>query len=233
MFSSTVFAVAARSPRHIVPVCTFLAELFPIRKRGSSALPHERRGDRLPGRPDALHNTRFVRVFPELWPMRPSDSLSGLPRGPALLGALVLGSTRSAALHPLSLALPPHLAVWGLGFRGQSVGDPKSRTHLWNLGIERARAHPPSLPRREDPGTQDPSLLGSAREEWEGGRREEVQLTACSLVLISFSWLWKSTSLSFAPFQAPECFGLFVFTRFLTLHCLVQLPVLMIHGLPF
>ena len=29
--SSTVFAVPARSLRHLVPVCTFLAELFPIR----------------------------------------------------------------------------------------------------------------------------------------------------------------------------------------------------------
>ena len=35
--SSTVFAVSARSLRHLVPVCTCLAELFPIRKRGSSA----------------------------------------------------------------------------------------------------------------------------------------------------------------------------------------------------
>ena len=53
--SSAVFAVPARSPRHFVPVCTFLAELFPIRKCGSSALPHERRGVWLPGRSDALH----------------------------------------------------------------------------------------------------------------------------------------------------------------------------------
>ena len=42
--ASAVLAVPARSPRHLVLVCTFLAELFPIRKRGSSALPHERRG---------------------------------------------------------------------------------------------------------------------------------------------------------------------------------------------
>ena len=41
--SSTVFAVPTRSSRHLVPVCTFLAERFPIRKCGSSALPHERR----------------------------------------------------------------------------------------------------------------------------------------------------------------------------------------------
>ena len=33
MFHFTVFAVPARSLRHFVPVCTFLAELFPIRKR--------------------------------------------------------------------------------------------------------------------------------------------------------------------------------------------------------
>ena len=52
--SSTVFAVPARSPRHFVPVCTFLAELFQIRKRGSSAHPQERRGVWLPGRSDAL-----------------------------------------------------------------------------------------------------------------------------------------------------------------------------------
>ena len=45
----------ARSLRHLVPVCTFVAELFPIRKRGSSALPHERRGVWLPGRSHALH----------------------------------------------------------------------------------------------------------------------------------------------------------------------------------
>ena len=53
--SFTVFATPARSPRHFVPVCTFLAELFPIRERGSSALPHARRGVWLPGRSDALH----------------------------------------------------------------------------------------------------------------------------------------------------------------------------------
>ena len=47
------------APRHFVPVCTFLAELFPIRQRGSSALPRERRGVWLPGRSDALHNSIF------------------------------------------------------------------------------------------------------------------------------------------------------------------------------
>ena len=53
--SSTILAVPARSLRHLVPVCTFLAELFPIRKRGSSALPHERRGVWLPGRSHGVH----------------------------------------------------------------------------------------------------------------------------------------------------------------------------------
>ena len=48
--SSAVLVVPARSLRHLVPVCTFLAELSPIRKRGSSALPHGRRGVGLPGR---------------------------------------------------------------------------------------------------------------------------------------------------------------------------------------
>ena len=53
--SSAVRAVPARSLRHVVPVCTFLAELFPIRKRGSSAPPHVRRGVWLFGRSHALH----------------------------------------------------------------------------------------------------------------------------------------------------------------------------------
>ena len=43
-------------------VCTFLAELFPIRMRGSSALPHERRGIWLPGRSDALRRLSAQRV---------------------------------------------------------------------------------------------------------------------------------------------------------------------------
>ena len=38
------FAVPARSLRDHIPVCTVFAELFPIRKRGSSTPPHERRG---------------------------------------------------------------------------------------------------------------------------------------------------------------------------------------------
>ena len=54
----TVPSVHARSFRDHIPdldVCTFLAELFWIQKRGSSALPHERRGVWLPGRSPALH----------------------------------------------------------------------------------------------------------------------------------------------------------------------------------
>ena len=61
--SSTVLAVPARSPRPFVPVCTFLAELFPIRKRGSSALLHERRGVWLPGRPHAFHNLAIDEII--------------------------------------------------------------------------------------------------------------------------------------------------------------------------
>ena len=56
--SSAVLAVPARSLRHLVPVCTFLAELFPIRKRGSSALSDERRGVRLHDRSHAFHSKR-------------------------------------------------------------------------------------------------------------------------------------------------------------------------------
>ena len=40
--SSAVFSVLAQSLPHLLPVCTFLADLFPIRKRRSNALPHER-----------------------------------------------------------------------------------------------------------------------------------------------------------------------------------------------
>ena len=54
---------------HFDPGCTFLAELFPIRKRGSSALPHERRGVWLPGRSDALHRMCHD------WQSSPSQSL--------------------------------------------------------------------------------------------------------------------------------------------------------------
>ena len=53
--SSAILAVPARSLRHLVHVWTFLAELFPIWKRGLSALPHNRRGVRQPGRSHALH----------------------------------------------------------------------------------------------------------------------------------------------------------------------------------
>ena len=42
MFHPPSLPFPARPLRHLVPVCTFLAELFPIRKRGSGALPHER-----------------------------------------------------------------------------------------------------------------------------------------------------------------------------------------------
>ena len=52
---SAGFAVPARSLRDHIPVCTASAGLHPIRKRGSSALPHERRGVWLPGRSHALH----------------------------------------------------------------------------------------------------------------------------------------------------------------------------------
>ena len=75
--SSTVFAV--RSLRHFVLVCTFLAELLPIRKCGSSALPHERRGVWLPGRFDALHTSSTTR-----WSVGARggrDSISKLIRG--------------------------------------------------------------------------------------------------------------------------------------------------------
>ena len=55
--SSTVFAVPALSLRHHVPICTVFVELYPTRKRGSSALPHERRGVWLLGRSHALHRS--------------------------------------------------------------------------------------------------------------------------------------------------------------------------------
>ena len=53
--SSAVLAVPAQSLRDHVPVCTVFVELYPTRKRGSSALPHERRGVWLLGRSRALH----------------------------------------------------------------------------------------------------------------------------------------------------------------------------------
>ena len=49
------------------------------------------------------------------------------------------------------------------GFRAKSVG----RTLLLNLGHERATRAPPQW---RDPGTQDPSLLGS---DWAGGGTEK------------------------------------------------------------
>ena len=51
---SAVLAVPARPLGHLVPVFPFFAELFPIRKRGSGALP-QRREVWLPGRYHALH----------------------------------------------------------------------------------------------------------------------------------------------------------------------------------
>ena len=45
----------SRPPSRPWRLHNFLAELFPNRKRRSSALPHERRGVWLPGRSDALH----------------------------------------------------------------------------------------------------------------------------------------------------------------------------------
>ena len=54
---SASFAVPARSLRDHIPVCTVFAELFPIRKRGSSTPPHERRGVWPPGRFHALHRS--------------------------------------------------------------------------------------------------------------------------------------------------------------------------------
>ena len=54
--SSAVFAVPARSLRDHILVRTVFAGLHPMRKRGSSALPHERRGVWLPGRSHALQS---------------------------------------------------------------------------------------------------------------------------------------------------------------------------------
>ena len=56
--SSAVRAVPAWPLRDHMPVCTVFVELYPTRKRGSSALPHERRGVWLPGRSHALHSLR-------------------------------------------------------------------------------------------------------------------------------------------------------------------------------
>ena len=55
--SSTILVVPARSLRHHVPVRTFFVELYPTQKRGSSAVPHERRGVWLLGRSHALHTS--------------------------------------------------------------------------------------------------------------------------------------------------------------------------------
>ena len=74
--SVVLLPVPARSLRHLIPSYFFLAELFPIRKRGSSAIPHERRKLWPPDRSHALHKLmspkRVTRSF--LWTMtrRPS-----------------------------------------------------------------------------------------------------------------------------------------------------------------
>ena len=52
--------------------------------------------------------------------------------------------------------------VEGKGFEGQSVGHPKSRTLLLNLGLERAARAPVQW---RDPGTKDPSLPESTGGE--------------------------------------------------------------------
>ena len=56
-FSCFIRLCCSRTVTHFALVCTFLDELLPIRKRGSSALPHERRGVWLPGRSHSLHNS--------------------------------------------------------------------------------------------------------------------------------------------------------------------------------
>ena len=60
--SSAILVVPARSLRHHVSVSTLFVELYPTqKKRGSSALPHERQEFWLPGRSHALHTV--VRDF--------------------------------------------------------------------------------------------------------------------------------------------------------------------------
>ena len=68
--SPSIFAVPARSLRHHVPVRTVFVELYPTQKRGSSALPHERRGVWLPGRSYALHNLDRALRFSKKRPLR-------------------------------------------------------------------------------------------------------------------------------------------------------------------
>ena len=72
--SSAVFAVPARSLRDHIPVCTVFAGLHPIRKRGSSALPHERRGVWPPGRSRALHRLWAQRVRQDYFCRRRHDA---------------------------------------------------------------------------------------------------------------------------------------------------------------
>ena len=74
--SSSVLAVPARSLRHHVSVSTVFVELYPTQKRGSSALPHDRRGVWLLGRSHALHGlwAQTSPTTPLLWTVtrRPS-----------------------------------------------------------------------------------------------------------------------------------------------------------------
>ena len=60
--SFTVFVVPAQSPRHFVPVCTFLAELFPIRKAQVKRTPT--------WAPRSLA-TWPIRRPPQMWGRRP------------------------------------------------------------------------------------------------------------------------------------------------------------------
>ena len=62
--SSAVLVVPAWSLRHHIPVRTVFVELYPTQKRGSSALPHERRGVWLPDRsrtPQGVRQDHFCR----------------------------------------------------------------------------------------------------------------------------------------------------------------------------
>ena len=75
--SSAFLAVPWRSLRDHLPdldVRTFLVELIQIRKRGSSTLPHERRGVWLPGRPHALHKLWAQRVRQDYFNRRRHDA---------------------------------------------------------------------------------------------------------------------------------------------------------------
>ena len=62
--SSAILVVPARLLPHHVPARTVFVELSSTQKRGSSALPHERRGVWLPGRFHALHRRDSVQNSP-------------------------------------------------------------------------------------------------------------------------------------------------------------------------